>query len=87
MGREGFGDVFSVLEDDSCDMVLHVVGLCFPMKPFPGAGNPEKGVRKCVEISDCQRQLWLTEKGRLERIRRGQVLHFFSNWFYNYNYN
>ena len=65
---------------------LHMVGLCFPMKPFPGAGNLEKDIRKCVEISDCKGQLWLTVQGGWRELGEG-VLCFLSNWFYHYNYN
>lgn len=78
--------MFPLHEDDSYNTVFHMVGLCFPRKPFPGVGNLEKGVRKHVAISNCQRQLWLTEKGDW-REGGGQVPCFFSNWFDNYNYN
>lgn len=65
---------------------LHMVGLCFPVKPFPGAGNLAKDIRKCVATSDHKGQLWLTVKGGW-REPGEWALCFLSNWFYHHNYN
>ena len=49
--------------------VFHMVGLCFLMRPFFGAGSLEKEKRKFVDMW-IVRQLCLTEKG-LERSGGG----------------
>lgn len=67
MLREGVRDRFPIHEDDSCNTVLHMVGLCFPRKPFPGAGNLEKGERKTRRDFQLSKTASADRKRGLER--------------------